>query len=315
MKLPAKVCIVEVGARDGLQNESRTVPAKVRVEFIRLLAAAGLRVIEAGSFTSEKWVPQMANSGEVLRALQNDSRDNEKNARTKTKTKIRYPVLVPNLHGLNAALSAGATEIAIFAAASETFSRRNINCGIAESFARFEEVAARASAAGVRMRGYVSCALGCPYEGEIAPREVARVARQLHALGCEEISLGDTIGAGTPHSARAMLECVGAHIPPRQLAVHFHDTYGQALANVYAALQCGIGVIDSAVAGLGGCPYARGASGNLASEDLVYLLDGLGIAHGVSLEKLRAAGEFICAHLGRATASKVARALAAKHAR
>ena len=287
MSLPASVKIVEVGPRDGLQNEARALSPEVRAELIRLLGEAGLRAIEIGSFTSEKWIPQMAGSGEVLRRV----------LQMRGSEKISYPALVPNLRGLEDALAAGAAEIAVFAAASETFSRRNINCGIAESIERFRAVAERARGDGVAVRGYVSCALGCPYEGEIAPAEVARVARMLHTLGCYEISLGDTIGAGTPEAAAAMLECVCADIPAAQLAAHFHDTGGRALENVRAALQLGVRVVDSAVAGLGGCPYAPGASGNLATEKLVGMLDELGIAHGVDVEKLGRAGEYIRAQL------------------
>jgi len=311
MSLPERVKIVEVGPRDGLQNEPRITPVEVRVEFIRLLGEAGLRAIEIGSFISEKRLPQMADSGEVLRRVLQNQRETTPPAHS-AGVGIAYPALVPNLRGLQNALAAGAAEIAIFAAASETFSRRNINCGIEQSIERFAAVAEQARAAGVSIRGYVSCALGCPFEGEIAPGEVARVARMLHTLGCYEISLGDTIGVGTPRRVSAMLERVCADIPPAQLAAHFHDTYGQALANVYAALQLGLRVVDSATAGLGGCPYARGASGNLATEDLVYMLDGLGIEHGVCAGKLLRAGDYICAQLGRANSSKAARALAAR---
>ena len=297
--LPQRVKIVEVGARDGLQNEARTLPVKTRVELIRLLGDAGLTAIEVGSFVSAKRVPQMAQSGEVLKSLAQ-------------LPGVSYPALVPNLKGLDAAMECGATEVAVFAAASEAFSRRNINCGVAQSIARFADVVARALSAGLRVRGYVSCALGCPYQGEVAPGEVARVSGLLRDLGCYEISLGDTIGVGTPGNARAMLERVAEDIPPAQLAAHFHDTYGQALANIYAALQLGVRVFDASVAGLGGCPYAKGASGNVATEDLVYMLDGLGIHSGVSLPKLLRAGDYICAKLSRDNHSKAAVALSAR---
>ena len=294
--LPQRVRIVEVGPRDGLQNEARTLPVAARVELIRLLGEAGLKSIEAGSFTSAKWVPQMACSGEVLKSIHRVEG-------------VSYPVLVPNLRGLEDALEAGATEVAVFAAASETFSRKNINCGVDESIERFAGVVERALAAGVKVRGYVSCVLGCPYQGEVSLDEVARVSGLLHELGCYEISLGDTIGVGTPGKARAMVERVAQDIPVAQLAAHFHDTYGQALANIYGVLQLGVRVVDSAIAGLGGCPYAKGASGNVATEDVVYMLDGMGIHSGVLLDKLLPAGDYICEQLGRGNNSKVAAAL------
>jgi isopropylmalate/homocitrate/citramalate synthase len=297
--VPAAVRIVEVGPRDGLQNEPVTVPVAARIALIESLAEAGLVMVEAGSFVSPKWVPQMADTAAVLAGL-------------KRKAGVRYPVLVPNLQGLEGALAAGAKDIAIFAAASESFSRRNINCSIGESLDRFRAVAAAALAEGLRLRGYVSCVLGCPYEGEIAPAAVARVAKALADMGCEEISLGDTIGTGTPRKTQAMIDSVAADIPLPRLAVHFHDTYGQALANILAALERGIAVVDASVAGLGGCPYAKGASGNVATEDVVYMLDGMGIATGVNLAKLAAAGRNIMQHLGRAPTSKTAQALAAK---
>lgn len=303
MALPAQVKIVEVGARDGLQNESRALPVEVRVEFIRRLARAGLTSIEVGSFVSAKRVPQMADSDAVLKALlDSDAGDST----------VAYPVLVPNLRGLEDAMQAGASIIAVFAAASEAFSRRNINCGVDESIERFATVTERALAANLRVRGYVSCALGCPYQGEVAVTEVARVAGLLRALGCYEISLGDTIGAGTPGKARAMVERVAEVVPVENLAAHFHDTYGQALANIYAALQVGVRVVDSSVAGLGGCPFAPGAAGNVATEDVVYMLTGLGIDCGVDMRKLRAAADYICAKLGRRNSSKAAAAIAAK---
>jgi hydroxymethylglutaryl-CoA lyase len=301
MAIPGRVTMVEVGPRDGLQNEAALVPTAAKVELVDRLSAAGLSVVEAGSFVSPKWVPQMADTEEVL-------------ARITRRPGVRYPVLVPNLKGLERARAAAADEIAIFAAASETFSRRNINCSIAESLDRFRPVAKEALAAGMRVRGYVSCVLGCPYEGKIEPRAVADVAAALHAMGCYQVSLGDTIGVGTPRAAQAMLETVAAAVPLEHLAVHFHDTYGQALANVLAALELGIATVDSAVAGLGGCPYAAGATGNVASEDVLYMLNGMGIETGVDLEALAEAGRIISAVLGRRPASKVSLALAGKTA-
>ena len=301
MELPRRVRMVEVGPRDGLQNEAEIVPAATKIALIERLADAGLSVIEAGSFVSPKWIPQMADTADVLAGL-------------KRKPGVSYPVLVPNMRGFEAALAAGVEEIAIFAAASEKFSQRNINCSIAESLERFALVASAARRHGMRLRGYISCVVDCPYEGPIAPEAVADVAAKLLALGCYEISLGDTIGTGTPLRIQAMIEMVAARLPREYLAIHFHDTYGQALANIVASLECGIATIDSSVAGLGGCPYAKGASGNVASEDVLYLLEGLGIATGVDLARLAAAGRFISEALGRAPASKVARALAAKAA-
>jgi len=299
MRLPKRVTLVEVGPRDGLQNEARAVDTEVKVALIDRLAASGLSAVEAGAFVSPKWIPQMADSGAVL-------------TRITRRAGVRYPVLVPNMKGLDAARAAGAEEIAIFGAASETFSRRNINASIAESLDRFAEVVAAAKQEGLRVRGYISCVLGCPYEGEIAAAAVAEVAGRMLALGCHEISLGDTIGVGTPGAARAMVEAVAERVPRERLALHFHDTYGQALANIFACLERGVAVIDSAVAGLGGCPYAPGAAGNVASEDVLYMLDGLGIETGVDLDGLAAAGRFICAALDRPPASRVARALAAR---
>jgi hydroxymethylglutaryl-CoA lyase len=301
MRLPAELRMVEVGPRDGLQNEARSVPAAVKIALIEQLADAGLGAVEAGSFVSPKWVPQMADSAEVLAGL-------------RRRPGVRYPVLVPNLRGFEAARAAGAQEIAIFAAASETFSRKNTNCSIAEGFERFAPVAEAARRHGIAMRGYVSCVVDCPYEGPIAPAAVASVARTLLDLGCYEISLGETIGTATPGRVQAMLATVAAAVPREKLAVHFHDTYGQALANLMAALEQGIAAADSSVAGLGGCPYAKGATGNVASEDVLYLLNGLGIRTGVDLDKLAAAGRFISRELGREPVSKVARALAAKTA-
>ncbi len=301
MALPERVTVVEVGPRDGLQNESRKVPVETRVELIDRLSRSGLPVVEAGAFVSPKWVPQMAESNVVL-------------ARIERRPGVRYPVLAPNMKGYEAARAAGASEVAIFGAASETFSRKNINCSIDESFERFAPVAEAAARDGVRLRGYLSCVLGCPYEGEVDPARVAVVARRLSDLGCGEISLGDTIGVGTPGKARRMLLRVAEDVPVERLAVHFHDTYGQALANVLACLESGVALVDSSVAGLGGCPYAKGASGNLATEDLLYMLHGLGIETGVDLEAVAEAGRFICGHLGRPPSSRVAQALAAKAA-
>ncbi|BFL63733.1 Hydroxymethylglutaryl-CoA lyase [Roseomonas mucosa] len=296
---PGHVRIVEMGPRDGLQNEARPVSVATRIALVEALADAGLRSIEAGSFVSPKWVPQMAGTAEVLAGLT-------------PRPGVDYPVLVPNLKGLEAALAAGAREIAVFGAASESFSRANINCSIAESLERFASVVERALAAGLRVRGYVSCVLGCPYEGAVSPEAVARVAAALAGMGCYEVSLGDTIGTGTPLAARRMVEVVAEHVPLERLALHFHDTYGQALANILACLELGVSVVDSAVAGLGGCPYAKGASGNVATEDVVYMLDGMGIGTGVDLPRLAAAGRMICAALEREPASRVARALAAR---
>jgi hydroxymethylglutaryl-CoA lyase len=299
MRLPTRVRLVEVGPRDGLQNEPGSVPAEIRIELIERLADAGLTVIEAGAFVSPARVPQMAATDRVLAGLSR-------------RPGVRYPVLVPNRQGLEAALAAGAREIAVFAAASETFSRHNIGCSIAESLERYREVCATARERGLSIRGYVSCALGCPFEGAIAPAAVREVAAALWAMGCEDVSLGDTIGVGTPGKAHTLIEAVGAKVPVENLACHFHDTYGQALANILAVLELGVTVFDSSVAGLGGCPFAPGAAGNVASEDLLYMLDGLGIETGVDLDKLAAAGRFICDHLGRQSGSKVARALAFK---
>jgi len=295
MALPRHVKLVEVGPRDGLQNEKQALDTATKLELIARLGAAGLSVIEATSFVSPRWVPQMSDHSAVLRGIER-------------LPGVSYPVLTPNLQGFEAALAAGATEIAVFAAASESFSQRNINCPIAESIARFEPVVAAAHAAGVKVRGYVSCVLGCPYEGAIEPQAVAAVARSLSELGCYEISLGDTIGVGTPGSTRAMLEAVLEHIPSERLAGHYHDTYGMAIANIYASLQLGVAVFDASVAGLGGCPYAAGASGNVATEDVVYLLQGLGISSGVDLEALMDCSVWISAQLGRQPGSRVTRA-------
>lgn len=297
--LPKDVRIVEVGARDGLQNESVTVSTQTKVQLITLLADAGLRHIEATAFVSARWVPQMADHEAVLRALI-------------PRPGVLYSVLAPNLRGFEAAVAAGAGEVAVFAAASEAFSQRNINCSVAESLQRFEPVLQAARPLGIRVRGYVSCVAGCPYQGEVKPEAVAQVAKALLDMGCYEISLGDTIGVGTPGQIKSLIEILTRQIPVRQLAGHFHDTYGQALANVLAALQSGVAVFDSSVAGLGGCPYAVGASGNVATEDLLYMLHGLRIHTGVDLARVAAAGSYICEALGRTTRSRVAQALAGK---
>ncbi|QGX41862.1 hydroxymethylglutaryl-CoA lyase [Permianibacter aggregans] len=299
MALPQKVKIVDVGPRDGLQNEKTIVSTEVKVELIQRLAEAGLPVVEATSFVSPKWVPQMADNVEVMAKIQR-------------KSGVRYPVLTPNLKGFEAALAAGADEVAVFGAASESFSQKNINCSIKESLERFAPVMEAAKANNVRVRGYVSCVLGCPYEGEIAVGKVAEVAKTLLDMGCYEISLGDTIGVGTPGKARTMLETVAKQVPMTQLAVHFHDTYGQALANIFACLQAGVAVVDSSIAGLGGCPYAKGASGNVATEDVVYMLNGLGIETGIDIERLLDVSAFISAQLGREPVSKAAKAMLAK---
>jgi hydroxymethylglutaryl-CoA lyase len=301
MPLPARVKLVEVGPRDGLQNEKSVVPTEIKVELIDRLTRTGLPAIEATAFVSPTWVPQMADNASVM-------------ARITRGPATSYPVLVPNLRGFEAARAAGATEVAVFAAASESFSRKNTNCSIAESLARFEPVLNAARSAAIDVRGYVSCVLGCPYEGEIAPEKTAEVSKALYAMGCYEISLGDTIGVGTPAAAQRMIEAVARHVPVERIAGHYHDTYGQALANIYASLELGVAVFDSSVAGLGGCPYARGATGNVATEDVVYLLQGLGIDTGVDLDALIDAGEFICTALKRPTGSRVARAVIAKRA-
>ncbi|WP_299573552.1 hydroxymethylglutaryl-CoA lyase [uncultured Shewanella sp.] len=300
--LPKKVSIFEVGARDGLQNE-KPVTTQDKLKLIEQLADAGVKRIEAGSFVSPKWVPQMADSKDVFNALNNQSGIR--------KAGVVYSALTPNLKGLELALDAGADEVAIFGAASETFSQRNINCSIEESIVRFEPVMAQAKARNIPVRGYVSCVLGCPYEGDIDINEVARVSEILYKMGCYEISLGDTIGVGTPIKARKMVEAVAKLVPVEKLALHFHDTYGQALANIEACLSTGISVVDSSVAGLGGCPYAKGASGNLATEDLVYMLHGMGIETGIDLTKLAKAGNQISLALGRPNGSKVAQAISA----
>ncbi|PHX44532.1 hydroxymethylglutaryl-CoA lyase [Pseudomonas sp. NZIPFR-PS5] len=295
MSLPQRVRLVEVGPRDGLQNESRPVSVSDKLQLVHDLADAGVSYIEAGSFVSPKWVPQMAGSAELFAGIQ-------------PKEGVTYAALAPNLRGFEDALAAGVKEVAVFAAASESFSQRNINCSISESLDRFVPIMEAARLHGISVRGYVSCVLGCPYEGDISPKQVASVANELFAMGCYEVSLGDTIGTGTPGATRTLLDVVAGQIPRGKLAGHFHDTYGQALANLYASLLEGIHVFDSSVAGLGGCPYAKGATGNVASEDVVYLLNGLGIETGIDLDKLIAAGQRISDTLGRANGSRVAKA-------
>lgn len=295
MSSPDTVRIVEVGPRDGLQNEKAIIPTATKIELIDRLSATGLRSIEATSFVSPKWIPQLADAADVFAGIHR--RDG-----------VHYPVLVPNLQGYERARAVGADEVAVFAAASEAFSRKNINASIDESLDRFTPVLERAAADGVRVRGYVSTVLGCPYQGDVPLADVVRVATRLYRAGCYEISLGDTIGIGTPKKAAAMLAAVAAEVPMPALAIHFHDTRGQALANILACLELGVAVIDAAVSGTGGCPYAKGASGNVASEDVVYMLDGLGIATGIDLPKLIATGHWLAAQLGRETGSKVGKA-------
>jgi hydroxymethylglutaryl-CoA lyase len=301
MNIPSRVRIVEVGPRDGLQNEAQPVPASVKIELIDRLSDAGLPVIEATAFVSPKWVPQMADNAEVMAGI-------------RRKPGVVYPVLVPNRKGLDAAIAAGAEEIVVFGAASESFSKRNTNCSIDEGLARFAEVAEEALKHGLRVRGDLSVCLGCPYEGEVPPEAVVRVARELDAMGCYEITICDTIGTGTAGSTRRVIEAVAKHIAVERLAGHFHDTYGQAVTNVYAALECGVATFDSSVAGLGGCPYAKGATGNVATEDVLYMLNGLGVETGIDMEKLIAAGDFICKAIGKPSNSRVAKALSARAA-
>lgn len=298
MTLPKTVRLVEVGPRDGLQNEKQPVPAAVKIELVNRLADCGLSAIEATAFVSPKWVPQMADAAEVMAGIER-------------RAGVSYPVLVPNEKGLESAIAAQATEVAVFAAASEAFSQKNINCTIKESLERFKPVMARAREANVKVRGYVSCVLGCPYQGEVAPAAVADVAWALFEMGCHEVSLGDTIGTGTPGKTQAMIEAVARRVPIKKLAGHYHDTYGMAIANIHASLQMGVNVFDAAVGGLGGCPYARGASGNVATEDVVWLLQGLGSDCGVDLDKLVDTAAWICGQLGRPPGSKVAQAILA----
>ena len=300
-RLPAKVRIVEVGPRDGLQNEKDEVPTTIKLELIERLADAGLSAVEATAFVSPKWIPQMADHTEVLE-------------RIRRKPGVSYPVLTPNLKGFEAARAAGATEVAIFGAASEAFSKKNINCSIAESLDRFRPVVENALKGKIKVRGYVSCVIGCPYEGDVKPQKVAEVAAALYDMGCYEVSLGDTIGVGTPMKIQAMIEACAARVPADKLAGHYHDTYGQALANIYASMELGVATFDASVAGLGGCPYARGASGNVATEDVVYMLHGLGIETGIDLYKVVETGIWISSILKREPGSKAGRAIAAKKA-
>ena len=297
--LPHKVRIVEVGPRDGLQNEKGEVPTAIKLELIERLADAGLQAIEATAFVSPKWIPQMADHTEVLEGI-------------RKRPGVSYPVLTPNLKGYEAAKAAGAIEVAVFGAASESFSKKNINCTIAESLDRFRPVVEHAARDGIRVRGYLSCVVGCPYEGEIAPGKVGEVAGALYDMGCYEVSLGDTIGVGTPRKTQAMIEACLKHVPAAKLAGHYHDTYGQALANIYASMELGVATFDSSVSGLGGCPYAKGASGNVATEDVLYLLEGLGIETGVDLDKVVDTGSWISSFLKREPGSKAGRAIAAK---
>jgi hydroxymethylglutaryl-CoA lyase len=296
--LPSKVKIVEVGPRDGLQNEKEVVPTATKIELIERLASAGLRVIEATSFVSPKWVPQMGDNTAVLQGIRRHP-------------DTVYAALTPNLQGFDGAIEAGATEVAIFAAASESFSRKNINCSISESLKRFEPIVSAASALEIRVRGYVSCVVGCPYEGDIASGQAASVARTLYDMGCYEVSLGDTIGVGNPASIARLIEACARKIPIEHLAGHYHDTYGMAIANIHASLQLGMATFDSSVAGLGGCPYAKGASGNVATEDVVYLLHGLGIETGIDLATLAHIGDWISRALNRPNGAKAGRALCA----
>jgi hydroxymethylglutaryl-CoA lyase len=296
MTFPHHIKIVEVSPRDGLQNESQTVPTEVKIDFINLLSETGLSVIETTSFVSPKWIPQLADAAEVYQGIQK-------------KPNVSYPVLVPNMKGLESALEAGVKEIAVFTTPSEEFCKRNLNCTVTESLHRIAEVVDAAKKKRVRIRAYLSCVLGCPYEGKVLPEKVGELGEILLRMGCYEISLGDTIGVGTPPKIKRLLEVVSRHVPLKYLAVHFHDTYGQALVNIYSALEFGVTVIDSSVAGLGGCPYAKGASGNVATEDVVHLLQGMGIDTGVDLKKLIIAGKFISKQLGRVPQSKVNLAL------
>ena len=298
MTFPSRVKIVEVGPRDGLQNEKQVVPTEIKIELINRLADAGLRVIEATSFVSPKWVPQMGDNTAVLQGIQ-------RNPAT------TYTALTPNLQGFDGAIQAGANEVAIFGAASESFSRKNINCSIAESLKRFEPIVSAASALEIPVRGYVSCVVGCPYEGAIDPHKAADVAKTLFDMGCYEVSLGDTVGVGNPASIQRMIEACAKVVPIKKLAGHYHDTYGMAIANIYASLQMGMAIFDASVAGLGGCPYARGASGNVATEDVVYLLQGLGIETGIDLTKLAAIGDWISGAINRPNGAKAGRALCA----
>lgn len=302
MNLPKRVKLVDVSPRDGLQNEPGMVSTEVKIELVNRLSDAGLPAIETTSFVSPKWVPQMADNVQVMAGI-------------KRRPGVSYPVLVPNMKGLEAALAAGARELAVFGAATEAFSRRNTNCSIAESLERFAPVCKTAIAAGVKVRGYISVVLGCPFEGEVDPGVVAELAGRLIEMGCYEVSLGDTIGVATPGKTKSLIETVARRVPLQKLAGHYHDTFGQALANIFASLEMGMACFDCSVAGLGGCPYAPGATGNVATEDVLYMLEGLGIETGVDMSKLLQAAQFICGALGRPSVSRAGRALAAKAAR
>lgn len=299
MSLPSRIKLIEVGPRDGLQNEAQTIPAEIKIELVDRLTAAGFTNIEAASFVSPKWVPQMATSAEVMTGIQR-------------KAGVVYSALVPNMKGFEAALAVKADEVVIFSAASEAFSQKNINCSIAESIARFREVAQAVRQNKLRLRGSISCALGCPYQGEVPPEAAADVVRRLRDLGCDEIDIADTIGVGTPGKVQAVMQRAAREFPIERLSGHFHDTYGQALANVYASLEVGIAIFHASVAGLGGCPYAKGATGNVATEDVLYLLQGLGIETGIDLDAVVDVGQFISQHLGRKAASRAGNAIAAK---
>lgn len=296
MTVPTHVKLVDVGPRDGLQNQPEKVSLETKVQLVDMLSDTGLKAIEAGAFVSPKWVPQMADSGAVM-------------AQIKRRPGVSYPVLAPNMKGYEAALAANCDEVAIFGAASEAFSQKNINCSIADSLERFRPVVERAANDGVKVRGYISCVLGCPYDGEVSPDAVADVAKTLFEMGCYEISLGDTIGTGTPTKAAQMIDAVAVHVPVDKLAAHFHDTYGQALANLLTVMEKGVAVIDTAIAGLGGCPYAKGASGNVATEDVLYMLNGMGIETGIDLDKILSASRFISDAISKPPASKVALAM------
>ena len=299
MKYPSRVSIVEVGARDGLQNEKQEVTAAVKIELVNRLSAAGFRNVEAGSFVSPKWVPQMATSAEVMAGITR-------------KPGVVYSVLTPNLKGFEGALEAKADEVVIFGAASEAFSQKNINCSIAESIERFRDVAQAAKQHNIRLRGSISCSFGCPYQGEVSPESVADVVRRMKDLGCDEIDIADTIGVGTPRHVQKVMERAAKEFPIAQLSGHFHDTYGQALANIYAAMEVGVSTFHSSVAGLGGCPYAKGATGNVSTEDVLYMMNGLGVDTGIDLDKVVDAGQFISKHLGRKAVSRAGNAIAAK---
>ncbi|WMW80390.1 hydroxymethylglutaryl-CoA lyase [Undibacterium cyanobacteriorum] len=299
VNLPSRVKIVEVGPRDGLQNEKETIPAEVKIELVDRLTKAGFVNIEAASFVSPKWVPQMATSTEVMAGITR-------------KAGVVYSALTPNMKGFEAALAAGADEVVIFSSASEAFAQKNINCSIAESIERFRDVAAAAKQHGIRLRGSISCSFGCPYQGEVTPEQVADVVKLMRDLGCDEIDIADTIGVGTPRHVQAVMHRVTQEFPVERISGHFHDTYGQALANIYAAMEVGVGIFHSSVAGLGGCPYAKGATGNVSTEDVLFMMQGLGVETGIDLDQVVDAGQFISQHLGRKAVSRAGNAIAAK---